>query len=252
MRGKDSKGHWRTPFHPTRFEKAGDFTEASSRQYTWYVPHDIQGLIHLMGGEENFINQLDSLFAFAPSGTEKGTQGFDGSIGQYWHGNEPSHHIAYLYNYVGQPWKTQALIHQIMKTQYGNQPNSLCGNDDCGQMSAWYIFNTLGFYPVCPVNAEYIIGSPCAQKATVRLYNGRRIQMKALNYSPKNIYIQSMELNGRNWDKTYIPFSAIKNGGKIIYTMGPEPNKNWGTHKKSRPMSMEFTESQDIKPDPPT
>ncbi len=236
MRGKDRKGNWRTPFNPVRYEKAGDFTEASSFQYTWYVPHDIQGLMNLMGGKENFVNQLDALFEMNEK--EEGSGHFDGSIGQYWHGNEPSHHITYLYNYAGQPWKTQKLVHQIMKTKYGNQPNSLCGNDDCGQMSAWYVFNILGFYPVCPVNEQYLIGSPCAKAAVVHLSNGKQLKMKALNYSDENIYIHSMQLNGKNWNKTYIPFDEIKNGGKIIYTMGANPNKNWGVEADSKPMSI--------------
>ena len=238
MRGKDIKGSWRVPFNPTRFEKAGDFTEASSRQYTWYVPQDVQGLINLMGGRGNFIDQLDSLFDLTSEKAEKGSADFDGSIGQYWHGNEPGHHIAYLYNYVGQPWKTQAIVQQIMKTEYGNKPNSLCGNDDCGQMSAWYIFNVLGFYPVCPVNAEYVIGKPCAREATMTLSNGRVLRMTALNYSDQNVYIQSMQLNGTDWNKTYIPFGEIKDGGEITYTMGPKPNKSWGTATDSKPMSI--------------
>nr|WP_321356337.1 GH92 family glycosyl hydrolase [uncultured Draconibacterium sp.] len=238
MRGKDSEGNWREPFNPVKYEKSGDFTEASSWQYTWYVPQDVQGLINLMGGDKQFTNKLDSLFNPNPVDGETGVLHFDGGIGQYWHGNEPSHHIAYLYNYAGQPWKTQELVHYIMKTQYGAKPNSLCGNDDCGQMSAWYIFNTLGFYPVCPVNEEYVIGSPCAPAATVRLSNGSVIEMKADNYSEKNIYIQSMQLNGKEWNKTYIPFDEIKSGAKISYKMGPAPNKKWGTTNDSRPESI--------------
>ncbi len=238
MRGKDCNGNWRVPFNPDQFEKAGDFTEASSRQYSWYVPHDVQGLMNLMGGKENFIGYLDSLFDYTGAGKEKGTSHFDGSIGQYWHGNEPCHHVIYLYNYAGQPWKTQALIHQVMKTQYGNKPNSLCGNDDCGQMSAWYVFNILGFYPVCPVNEQYLIGSPCAKAATVHLSNGKSIDMRALNYSDENVYIQSMMLNGKNWNQTYIPFEEISNGAEIIYQMGSTPNKKWGSAENSRPMSV--------------
>ncbi len=234
MRGKDINGNWREPFNPVRYEKAGDFTEASSYQYTWYVPHDVMGLMNLMGGNENFIKQLDALFDLKEG--KEGSSHLDGSIGQYWHGNEPSHHIIYLYNYAGQPWKTQELIHRVMKTKYGNKPNSLCGNDDCGQMSAWYIFNILGFYPVCPVNEQYLIGSPCVKAATLCLSNGKVLKVRALNYSDENIFIQSMQLNGRDWNKTYIPFDEIKNGGEIIYKMGAKPNKNWGIAEDSRPM----------------
>lgn len=238
MRGKDSKGQWRTPFDPTKYEGTTDFTEATSWQYTWYVPQDVQGLVNLMGGKKAFSAKLDSLFITNTDEDQKGMEDIHGIIGQYWHGNEPSHHIAYLYNYVGEPWKTQAMIHKIMKTQYGKQPNSLCGNDDCGQMSAWYIFNILGFYPVCPVNDQFVIGSPCAKAATVHLSNGKLLEMEAVNYSDKNIYIQGISLNGKKWNKTYIPFDEIKNGGKIVYTMGPKPNKKWGTAMDSQPESI--------------
>ena len=234
MRGKDSKGKWHTPFNPGDYMNSSDFTEATSWQYTWYVPQDVQGLINLMGGRKQFIAKLDSLF-LTPS---KGVEDIHGIIGQYWHGNEPSQQIAYYFNYAGQPWKTQYRIHQIMKTQYGNKPNSLCGNDDCGQMSAWYLFNVLGFYPVCPVNDQYVIGSPCAKEATVNLSNGKKIEMKAINYSEKNIYIQSMTLNGKKWNKTYIPFNELINGGVIIYHMEAKPNKNWGTAPDSQPLSI--------------
>jgi len=234
MRGKDSKGNWHTPFNPGDYQNSGDFTEATSWQYTWYVPQDVQGLINLMGGRKQFVAKLDTLF-ITPS---KGVEDIHGIIGQYWHGNEPSQQIAYFFDYAGEPWKTQYWIHQIMKTQYGNKPNSLCGNDDCGQMSAWYLFNVLGFYPVCPVNDQYVIGSPCAKEATVNLSNGKKIEMSALNYSEKNIYIQSMTLNGKKWDKTYIPFNELNDGGNIIYRMGAKPNKNWGTAPDSQPLSI--------------
>lgn len=237
MRGKDSKGNWRVPFHPKSYEDSQDITEATSWQYTWYVPQDVQGLINLMGGKTKFVSKLDSLFLIK-SDEEKGTEDIHGIIGQYWHGNEPCHHIAFLYDYAGQPWKTQEKVHQIMKTQYGNTPNSLCGNDDCGQMSSWYIFNALGFYPVCPVNNYFVIGSPSVNQATVHLSNGSTLVMKANNLSDKNIYIQSMVLNKKNWDNTYIPFDELKNGGEIIFIMGPKPNKNWGVSNTSKPESI--------------
>jgi predicted alpha-1,2-mannosidase len=236
MRGKDSKGHWRVPFNPITY--SGDFTEANSWQYTWYVPQDVQGLINLEGGRKRFIAKLDSVFITPTSAKEIAKEQIDGAIGQYWHGNEPGQQTAYLFDYAGEPWKTQYWVHQIMKTQYGDKPNSLSGNDDCGQMSAWYLFNVLGFYPVCPVNDQYVIGSPCAEEATVNLSNGKKIEMKAIHYSEKNIYIQSMTLNGKRWNKTYIPFSEIKNGGNIVYVMGPKPNKKWGTAPGSQPLSV--------------
>ncbi len=238
MRGKDSKGKWRTPFDPKSYQSSGDFTEATSWQYTWYVPQDVQGLINLMGGDSVFIAKLDELFSSSSYDNEEGTEDIHGIIGQYWHGNEPSHHIAYLYDYAGQPWKTQKLIHRIMKTQYGNKPNSLCGNDDCGQMSAWYVFNIMGFYPVCPVNDEYVIGSPCAKEAEMHLSNGKCVTMFAENYSDTNIYIQSMTLNGKDWNKTFIPYDEIKNGAEIKYVMGSEPNKKWATELNSVPNSI--------------
>jgi predicted alpha-1,2-mannosidase len=227
MRGKDSQGRWRTPFEPHRYVQGGDITEGTSWQYTWYVPHDVQGLIALFGGNERFTEKLDSLFLV----TADKSQGVDdilGRIGEYWHGNEPSHHIIFLYCYAGQPWKTQKLVHEIMKTQYGNEPNSLCGNDDCGQMSAWYIFNVMGFYPVCPGSRCYVIGSPTVPKAVMHLSNGREFTMIANNLSDHNIYIQSVRLNGKSWDKPYLPYDELKNGGTIEFTMGPQPNKDWG------------------------
>jgi predicted alpha-1,2-mannosidase len=227
MRGRNSQGKWRTPFEPHKYVQGGDITEGTSWQYTWYVPHDVQGLIELFGGKERFTEKLDSLFMVTADKSE-GVDDILGRIGEYWHGNEPSHHIIYLYCYAGQPWKTQKLVHEIMKTQYGNEPNSLCGNDDCGQMSAWYIFNAMGFYPVCPGSRCYVIGSPTVQKAVMHLSNGKQFTMTAENLSDQNIYIQSVRLNGKSWDKAYLPYDELKSGGTIVFTMGPQPNKEWG------------------------
>lgn len=238
MRGRDSKGNWRAPFDPYKSPYWDDFTEGNSWQYTWYVPHDVNGLINLIGGKEKFSNKLDSLFL-----SEDGSENiFDytthGVIGQYWHGNEPSHHIAYLYNWVGKPWKTQELIHKIVKRQYGNKPNSLSGNDDCGQMSAWYLFNAIGFYPVAPASDYYVIGSPTVKSTEMKLSNGAVVKTKANNLSDKNIYIQSVKINGKDHNKTYFIFNEIKNGAEIIFEMGSKPNKNWGTSIKSTPPSI--------------
>jgi predicted alpha-1,2-mannosidase len=227
MRGRDSQGRWRTPFEPHRYVQGGDITEGTSWQYTWYVPHDVQGLIALFGGKDRFVEKLDSLFVVSAD-TSQGVDDIQGRIGEYWHGNEPSHHIIFLYSYAGRPWRTQELVHRIMKTQYGNKPNSLCGNDDCGQMSAWYLFNALGFYPVCPASGCYVIGSPTVGKAVVRLSNGKRFTMVAENLSDRNVYLQSVRLNGRRWERPYLPFEELKKGGTIVFTMGPEPNKAWG------------------------
>ncbi len=227
MRGKDSAGKWREKFDPHGYE-GGDFTEATSWQYSWYVPQDVPGLIALLGGKEKFIEKLDDLFNYK-TGDNTGADDIQGRIGEYWHGNEPSHHIIYLYSLAGEPWKAAERLHQVMRTQYGNQPKSLSGNDDCGQMSAWYIFTALGFYPVCPGSDYYVIGSPGVRKAAVHLSNGKTFTTVAENLSAENIYIQSVKLNGKTWNEPILPFQELKDGGTIIYTMGPKPNKQWGT-----------------------
>ncbi len=242
MRGKDSEGNWRNPFDPHGYiddMNKRDITEGTNWQYTWYVPHDVQGLINLMGSKEYFEAKLDTLFLeqFYDS-PEKGTEDILGRFGEYWHGNEPAHHVAYLYNYVDKPWKTQSIVRRIMTTQYGNKPNSLCGNDDCGQMSAWYLFNTMGFYPVTPSGNYYVIGTPCAKQVTMNLGDNKKFITKAENFSKENVFIQSVTLNGKKWNKTYIPLEEIKNGGELIFIMGNEPNKNWGTANESVPPSI--------------
>ena len=229
MRGRDSAGNWRTPFDPQGFVQGGDFTEGTSWQYSWYVPHDVPGLIGLMGGKEAFCNRLDQLFVL--KSIENGDKEVDdlfGRIGEYWHGNEPSHHIVYLYCYAGQPWKAQQLLNTIVKTQYGNQPQSLTGNDDCGQMSAWYIFTCMGFYPVAPASDYYVIGAPQMKRVTMHLSSGKNFTMTAENFSDQNIYVQSVRLNGRNWNSPFLPFSELKDGGTLVFEMGPNPNKQWG------------------------
>ncbi|MBN2578277.1 MAG: GH92 family glycosyl hydrolase [Pirellulales bacterium] len=224
MRGKDSTGKWRTPFDPNAHV---DVTEGTSWQYSWYVPHDVPGLIALYGGKDNFIKKLDQLFDTGKPIDRKNEELY-GLIGRYWHGNEPSHHTIYLYSCAGQNWKAARRLHQVVRRQYGNQPTSLSGNDDCGQMSSWYIFTALGFYPLCPGSENYVIGSPALKKAEIHLSNGKTFTMTAENLSDKNIYIQSVTLNGKNWTRPYLPFGELKNGGSIVFHMGPEPNKQWG------------------------
>jgi predicted alpha-1,2-mannosidase len=228
MRGKDAAGRWRTPFDPHLYVDGGDFTEGTSWQYSWYVPHDVPGLIALMGGDQRFCTKLDSLFIQQTSDSTRNIDDIHGRIGEYWHGNEPSHHIIFLYDYAGEPWKTQKLVHQVMRTQYGNMPNSLCGNDDCGQMSAWYIFNTLGFYPVCPGSDEYAIGAPSAAHAVVHLSNGSTLTVDAANLSEDNLYVQSAALNGKKLEKPFLSYDRIKNGALLTFVMGPTPNDSWG------------------------
>ncbi len=235
MRPKDSKGNWRTPFDPHAFGGGGDLndvTEATSSQYSWFVPQDVPGMISLMGGNEKFIAKLDSVFN---AGWSKifmdglSTNDLRGCIGEYWHGNEPGHHMIYLYTYAGQPWKTAERLHQIVVTQYGNQAASLCGNDDCGQMSSWYLFTCLGFYPVCPGSDYYVIGAPQIPKAVMRMSNGKKLTMIAENISDKNIYVQSVRFNGKNWDSPFLPTRKVSKGGRLVFTMGPQPSQ-WGTN----------------------
>jgi predicted alpha-1,2-mannosidase len=227
MRGRDSLGRWRTPFEPHQYTEAGDITEGTNWQYTWYVPQDVPGLISLYGGKDPFVRKLDSLF-IGEADSSAGTDDILGRIGEYWHGNEPSHHIAFLYCYAGEPWKTQERVHQIMKTQYGNQPNSLCGNDDCGQMSAWYIFNALGFYPVCPGSNSYVIGTPSVERARMHLSNGKTFTVTGTNLTDGNMYVQSVRLNGKPWNSAFLPFDQLKNGGSLEFVLGAEPNRAWG------------------------
>lgn len=244
IRAKDSKGNWKQPFNPLKTTGEG-YIEGNAWNYTFYEPHDVAGYISLLGGEKKFVSRLDSLFTMHLSDEFfEESEDIDrvGIVGGYVHGNEPSHHIPYLYNYAGMPWKTQEKIHQIMRTKYIPTPNGLCGNDDCGQMSAWYIFSSLGFYPVCPGSNEYVIGSPCVEAASIMLENNKVFTMKAPALSDKNIYIQDVTLNGKPYNYTYITHEAIMNGGELIFKMGDKPNKKWGTSVQSRPYSVFSTE----------
>ncbi|MEM9324463.1 MAG: GH92 family glycosyl hydrolase [Bacteroidota bacterium] len=232
MRGKMSDGSWRSPFDPKRSEHRSntDYTEGNAWQHTWFVPHDVPGLISVMGGNEDFVVKLDSLFSLDSEITgDNVSVDISGLIGQYAHGNEPSHHVAYLYNYAGMPWKTQAQVREILRTQYTDQPDGLCGNDDCGQMSAWYIFSALGFYPVNPALGAYDLGSPLFEKAEINLGDGRMFTVLANGVSDDNLYVQSVKLNGEPLRKTYILHEEVMSGGVIEFEMGPEPNKDWFT-----------------------
>jgi predicted alpha-1,2-mannosidase len=238
MRAKDSDGRWITPFDPNGYNPT--ITEGTNWQYTWFVPQDVQGLINLMGGKRDFATKLDTLFM--PNKSVENFGGNSGQIGEYWHGNEPSHHITYLYDYAGEPWKTQKLVREVETKFYYNKPDGLCGNDDCGQMSAWYVFSTIGFYPVCPGDNYYVIGTPGAEEAAIQIGNGNVFRMKAIDFSAENKYIQSVTLNGKSWDKTYIPFEDVVNGGELIFRMGNKPNKSWGTAADSAPPSVSKSE----------
>ena len=234
MRAKANSG-WFSPFDPA--EVNFNYTEANAWQYSFYVPQDISGLMNLMGGRDSFSVKLDSMFnaSSATSGREQAD--ISGMIGQYAHGNEPSHHIAYLYDYAGQPWKTQRLIHTICSRLYNNDPDGLCGNEDCGQMSAWYVLSAMGFYPVVPASGVYAIGSPLFSKVSIHLENGKTFTIEAKNISAKNFYIKSATLNGQPYSKCYITHSDIMNGGTLSFTMSPEPDTLWGSRQGDFPVS---------------
>jgi predicted alpha-1,2-mannosidase len=238
MRPKNSDRNWVTPFDPA--EGSDHFVEGNSFQYSLFAPQDVNGLIDLIGGDEKFIAWMDTLF-IKKSGHDLNVIDASGLIGQYAHGNEPSHHMAYLYNYAGVPWKTQGIVRQIIDTLYDDKPDGLSGNEDCGQMSAWYILSAMGFYPVCPGSANYVIGSPLFEQVRINLQNGRQFSIRAIGVSAENKFIQSATLNGSHYSKSWITHQDIMNGGELIFTMGNVPGKSWGTAREDRP----FTEKYD-------
>lgn len=219
-RGRHADGTWIEPFDP--FASTSFICEGTPYHYTWYVPQDIAGLIRHMGGKERFINRLDTFF--------------EGDY--YWHGNEPGHHIAYLFAYAGEPWKTQKWVHDIINREYFTTPDGLSGNDDAGQMSSWLVFSMVGFYPVCPGMPYYVIGSPSFEESVITLENGKKFTIKAKGASEKNIYIQSATLNGQPYDKSYILHKDIMNGGILSFVMGDTPNKEWASATGSLPPSL--------------
>jgi predicted alpha-1,2-mannosidase len=230
-----SNGNWLEPFDPR--EVTFGFTEANSWQYTFFAPQDISGLIDLMGGREKFAGNLDQLFAADSRTTGREQADITGLIGQYAHGNEPSHHMAYLYNYVGQPWKTQSRVRQIMNEFYKPEPDGLIGNEDCGQMSAWYVLSAAGFYPVTPGSTVYAIGSPLFPELRFNLENGKSFVVRALGVSDSNLYIQSARLNGKPYNKSFLLHRDLMAGGELVFQMGPRPNPQWGTGVGNEPVS---------------
>ena len=219
-RGRHADGTWIEPFDP--FASTSFICEGTPYHYTWYAPQDIAGLIRHMGGKERFINRLDTFF--------------EGDY--YWHGNEPGHHIAYLFAYAGEPWKTQKWVHDIINREYFTTPDGLSGNDDAGQMSSWLVFSMVGFYPVCPGMPYYVIGSPSFEESVITLENGKKFTIEAKGASEKNIYIQSATLNGQPYDKSYILHKDIMNGGILSFVMGDTPNKEWASATGSLPPSL--------------
>jgi hypothetical protein len=234
MRAKQNST-WFSPFDP--YEVNFNYTEANAWQYSFYVPQDIDGLMKLMGGKDKLAAKLDELFAAKTETSGRDQADITGLIGQYAHGNEPSHHMAYLYDYVAQPWKTQALVHRICNEFYRNERDGLIGNEDCGQMSAWYVFSALGFYPVTPASDIYAIGTPLFPKATIRLESGKTFTVTANGISDSSYYIQSATLNGVPYDKSYLIHMDLMSGGELVFQMGPTPSKSWGSSPSSYPAS---------------
>ncbi|MEN6451862.1 MAG: GH92 family glycosyl hydrolase [Thermoguttaceae bacterium] len=236
-RGKTADGKWRDPFHPRELIWP-DYTEATGWQYTWSVPQNVPGLIEAMGGDGKFMAKLDGLFT-ASSEVIAGAPDITGLIGQYAHGNEPCHHVAYLYNYAGAPAKTQARVREVARKFYNNTVEGCCGNDDCGQMSAWYVFTALGFYPVDPASGVYVIGSPVVDRATIKLdpryHKGKAFTVVAENNSPQNVYIQSATLNGKPLERSWLSHAELTAGGELVLKMGSEPNPAWGAGAANRP-----------------
>jgi hypothetical protein len=237
MRGR-FRNTWFAPFDP--YEVNFNYTEANSWQYSFYVPQDISGFINLLGGKDKLEAHLDKLFTAEAETSGRNQADITGLIGQYAHGNEPSHHMAYLYNFVGKPHKTQEKVHQILTELYTNEPDGISGNEDCGQMSAWYVFSSMGFYPVTPGSNQYIIGKPLFDKATINLENGENFTITAKDLSDTNIYIENVFLNGEKLDRTYISHSDIMNGGTLEFQMTSSPS-DWGTLENQIPKT-EITE----------
>jgi predicted alpha-1,2-mannosidase len=244
MRGKNNDGTFQSPFNPLKWGDA--FTEGNSLHYSWSVFHDIQGLINLMGGDEEFTGMLDSVFTMPPK-FDDSYYGFTiheiremqiVNMGNYAHGNQPVQHMIYLYNYAKQPWKSQDKVREVMKKLYSATPDGYCGDEDNGQTSAWYVFSALGFYPVTPGVSQYVIGSPLFKKVTMNLQNGNTFIINTENNNYENHFIQSLKLNGTNYNKTWIDYNLIQEGGSLDFEMSGNPNKDFGVSIESKPFSM--------------
>lgn len=242
IRAKDSTGKWIEPFDPYYASTDGSksfYEEGNAWQYTFFVPHDVRGLATAFGNRAKFISKLDSLFA-APSELkgEQAPPDVSGLIGQYAHGNEPSHHIAYMYSFVGEPWKTQKWVHLILDSMYHDKPDGYSGNEDCGQMSAWAVWSMMGMYPANPSSGEYVFAGPSLKEVKMILPSGKKMMILAKNAGRSNPYIQSVTLNGAVYDKVYIDHATLLKGGVLEFVMGPSPNKTWGIFEHSWPSSM--------------
>jgi len=239
MRARKRDGAFREPFDPSASGYGTDYTEGNAWQYSWYVPQDVAGLAKAHGGEDRLLARLDAVFdAKVDPKIFEHMEDITGLIGWYAHGNEPSHHVAYLYAYAGQPWRTQARLGNIMKTQYAPRPDGLAGNDDLGQMSAWYVFTALGFYPVAPGSNEYVIGRPFMPRATLNLPNGKRFTVIADGLDDAHLYIGTATLNGKPLERAFLRHEDIMAGGELRFVMQAQPNKAWATDPQQRPYSM--------------
>lgn len=239
VRARLADGSFREPFDPVAINYGSDYTEGNAWQYSWFVPQDTAALVTAMGGEAATVGKLDAMFDYDNTGLDYShAEDIAGLIGQYIHGNEPSHHSAYAYVYAGAPWRTQERLKQIVESQYHSGPAGLAGNDDVGQMSAWLMFTAMGFYPVTPGSGQYVIGRPFTERTTLNLPNGRRFVIAAEGLSDEHPYIQSVTLNGRALDRTWIGHDEITAGGELRFVMGAEPNKTWGAEAGARPYSM--------------
>ncbi|OYY91323.1 MAG: sugar hydrolase [Sphingomonas sp. 28-66-16] len=239
LRARLSTGAFREPFDPAAINYGSDYTEGNAWQYSWFMPQDEAGLIRLLGGDAKAIAKLDAMFDFDTSTLDYShAEDIAGLIGQYIHGNEPSHHVAYLYNYAGAPWRTQERLAQIVNSQYKPTPDGLAGNDDLGQMSAWLVFTALGFYPVAPGSNDYVIGRPFVDRALLNLPGGKHFVVVASGLSATNRYVAAVTLNGVALDRSFVRDGEIRAGGELRFLMAATPNKRWGSDRAARPFSM--------------
>ena len=239
MEPRLANGEFRLPFKPAQAGAGSGFTEGNAWQYSWYQPQDVAGLVNLLGGKQQLIAKLDAMFdAKIDPHDYASVEDISGMIGQYIHGNEPSHHLAYLYDYAGLPLETQSRLRQIVESQYRPAPDGLVGNDDLGQMSAWLIFTSLGFYPVAPGTNEYVIGRPFVDQAVLNLPNGKQFKIVAENLNASNAFIQSVTLNGVPLKRLYIRHEEIMAGGELHFVMKPEAEATWSKQPLELPFSM--------------
>ena len=239
LRARKADGSFRTPFDPTAINYGSDYTEGNAWQYSWFVPQDQAGLFRILGGDAKAIAKLDAMFDYDISKLDYShAEDIAGLIGQYIHGNEPSHHVAYLYAYAGAPWRTQERLKQIVDSQYKPTPDGLSGNDDLGQMSAWLVFTSLGFYPVAPGSNQYVIGRPFVDRAVLNLPGGKRFTVETVGLSDANPYVGKVELNGKPLTRSWISDAEIRSGGTLRFTMQTKPDAEWGKAAAARPYSL--------------